>query len=713
MKLMFHSNAPHVASGYGAQTELFSRLAVQDGHEVIVSAYYGLRGASLNLNGVLVLPGAMDGWGNDILPAHVAAQRPDAVIALMDVWVLEAQTLKTVPITAWAPIDHDPLPPAVEAGLKHAKHVWAMSRFAEREMKRIGLEPFYVPHGVDTDVFKPGDRAEARRRWGVPEGAFFAVTVASNKGWPSRKSLDRLLKAWGRFVETHPDAILYLHTQADHPSAIDLQRVAEFYKIPPTAIRFGDEYRLARGAFNTEAMAALYNAADVLVLPSAGGGFEIPLIEAQACFPAETQIEAKGIIRGMKRFYSGEMVTISTPHGSIEATANHPIWTRRGWKRAADIALDDEMLYTLNHNNEGKQHASEGFSEVYSGAIGNLVSGLQDNAFTRGGAVGGHELQLCDASIETGGRGQTLRADDAIKSGDFKRCAIGLHRWTDRRRRLNLGTQNAGWQSQAMHSNRQYNQTAYGLAGINFERSFNLYRSSEASAAKSAALLSISHRRINASSTIQGAAALLSHQTRAHGINDRVVRNSTRSDENGDVHREAAIHHGAYPNAQYTPVTQIERRQVTDLPVYNLTTESGTYTAGGYLVHNCGCPVITTKVTAMAELVGPGYGIEIDPFDGLAMTLQYSEQANVLPSQILAGLEWALARKDDAVLREDCRAFAMQYDARRVWREYMFPALDAATGATAREQARDARTAQRLALRKPEAEGVECEPVAI
>lgn len=409
MRLMFHSNAPHVASGYGVQTELFSRLALAEGHEVIVSAFYGLRGASLNMNGVLVLPGAMDGWGNDALPAHYQAHRPDAVVALMDIWVLEPPTLAAVPVTAWAPVDHDPLPPAVEAGLKKCKHVWAMSRFAEREMQRIGLEPYYVPHGVDTDVFAPGDRAEARRRWSVPEGIFFAVAVAANKGWPSRKSLDRLLKAWARFAETHPDSLLYLHTPADHPSAIDLSKVAAFYGVPPQTIRFGDEYRLALGAYNGAAMAALYNAADALVLPSAGGGFEIPLIEAQSC----------------------------------------------------------------------------------------------------------------------------------------------------------------------------------------------------------------------------------------------------------------------------------------------------------------GCPVVTTKVTAMAELVGPGYGIEIDPFDGMAMTLQYSEQANVLPSQILAGLEWAFAHRGDGALRAASREFALGYDAARVWREHMLPALEAATGAAERERARETRTAARLALRSDCAAGHDWSPTGV
>ena len=105
---------------------------------------------------------------------------------------------------------------------------------------------------------------------------------------------------------------------------------------------------------------------------------------------------------------------------------------------------------------------------------------------------------------------------------------------------------------------------------------------------------------------------------------------------------------------------------------------------------SAGCPVVTTSVTAMAELAGPGYLIDVDPFDGLAYTAQGSEQANVLPSQILAGLEWGLERMGDERLRAESRAFAQSYDGRRVLRDYMLPALADAAERLETERVRSA-----------------------
>lgn len=284
LKLLWHSNAAFVGSGYGQQTQLFTQLLTAAGHQVIVSAFHGIRGAEITANGIRHLPNGFDPWGNDLLPLHYDELQPDVTLTLMDTWVLDSAVLARVPVTAWTPVDHDPIPPRVAEKLKQVAQPWAMSRFGEREMRRLGLTPEYVPHGVDTTAFRPLDRAEARQQLGVGEQTFFAVAVAANKGWPSRKSLDRLLKAWARFCERHPDSRLYLHTlPGDQTGGLDLVAAAQFYGIDATTLRFPDVYRMLRGNYGPTELSLLYNAADVLALPSAGGGFEIPLIEAQAC----------------------------------------------------------------------------------------------------------------------------------------------------------------------------------------------------------------------------------------------------------------------------------------------------------------------------------------------------------------------------------------------------------------------------------------------
>jgi len=252
------------------------------GWDVVISAYYGLRGAPLNTGGMLILPSGLDAWGNDVLGAHYKAQSPDVMFHLHDIWVLNTDVLHQYPASSWCPVDHQPIPPAVLNGLRACRWSIAMSKFGEREMRKAGLDPLYIPHGFDSKIFAPQDRVTAREAWGVDDDTFFAVAVAANIGTPSRKSLDRILKAWGRFVESHPKSILYLHTMPmDIQTGWNLLHVAQHYGVDPETLRVADTYRHIMGEYGWDAMVQLYNAADVLVAPSMGEGFGIPLIEGR------------------------------------------------------------------------------------------------------------------------------------------------------------------------------------------------------------------------------------------------------------------------------------------------------------------------------------------------------------------------------------------------------------------------------------------------
>lgn len=305
-KLLLLSNSPFLGTGYATQTALFSKLAKEDGFEVVIFGFAGHRGVVMRYDGdIPVYPGSLENYGGDMFQAHMAFHKPDVTVCLFDAWVYSPEQLQGV--TMYAPIDSDPIAPMVAEKLGYAKAVWAMSRHGEKAMQSVGLSPAYVPHGIDTDAFKPlsaEERQAERERRNLKPGQFYAVMVAANKGnSPSRKSFPEVFQAWAKFCETHTDAVLYVHTLVtDNWQGIDLSNLAQFYGIRPENLRFPDPYPLLNGFYGESHLNKLYNAADIHLLPSMGEGFGIPHLEAAAAgcpgivsdFAAQSELKGPG-----------------------------------------------------------------------------------------------------------------------------------------------------------------------------------------------------------------------------------------------------------------------------------------------------------------------------------------------------------------------------------------------------------------------------------
>ena len=286
MRILLLSNAPWSNSGYGNQSRIFLSRLAELGHDMGIICFYGLEGGVLNMGKITCYPKRMHPYGNDVVVPHSMAFRADITISLMDTWVMNPEEyppgMRWVP---WYPVDHDPIPPIVRSKIALAWKRIAMSQFGVEKTHEAGRDCSYIPHGGETNVMKPLDKAECRKALGLPGDKWIVGTVAMNKGNPSRKCFAEMLHAFAAFHRKHPDTLYALQTDRG-------EGVNDMVNIPELArglgLTEGVDYTLCNQYQNMvgyppEYLAQFYNSLDVHMLTSKGEGFGIPTLEAQAC----------------------------------------------------------------------------------------------------------------------------------------------------------------------------------------------------------------------------------------------------------------------------------------------------------------------------------------------------------------------------------------------------------------------------------------------
>ena len=371
MRIVWASNAPFAPTGYGVQTAQVVERLRADGHELAVACNFGLQGSETEWNGVKLYPTGVSPYSDDILHAHSqhwasGSQKPSLVVTLFDVWALKNPSISMIPrIAAWAPIDHKPAPPEVTEWLRRPNVMpIAMSRFGEEMMTLDKIECVYAPHAFDGKVFKPtptitdatGQVITGRDIMGIDENpnTFVVMMNAANKGkTPPRKSWGENLLAFSIFARENPDAMLYLHTdESDALGGVNLHRLIAACGINTDQVRFVNQY-LYRMNMPQQALAALYTGADVLLATSAGEGFGVPTIEAQACgtpvivskWAASEELCGDGwVIDGQPLWDPFQHSWFFTPHVSMIVEALWQAYERKSREPSQD-ALEFAAAY--------------------------------------------------------------------------------------------------------------------------------------------------------------------------------------------------------------------------------------------------------------------------------------------------------------------------------------------------------------------------------
>jgi glycosyltransferase involved in cell wall biosynthesis len=312
--ILFHSCAPWSPSGYGSQCAIWTRKFRDMGHEVFISTYWGLNGSPTLWDGITVLPGFGAAYCSPSLQQHARHVQPDLVITLGDVWVMDPGVLRELPVAHWLPEDARPMSTAVRQVVEPAgSQLVAMSRFGLERFVDAGFrDALYCPHAVDMGVWRiPEDKQALRAKHGIgPDTFVIGVNAANNDA--IRKAPSEMFLAFAKFLRSHPDSVMWLHTAVHCDGGQDLEFLAESLGLTDK-IKVVDQYRYNAGLIQPEDLAEWYGCLDVLCAATYGEGFGLPIPEAMACgvpvittdCSSMTELNPDGIRVGGSPFWNG------------------------------------------------------------------------------------------------------------------------------------------------------------------------------------------------------------------------------------------------------------------------------------------------------------------------------------------------------------------------------------------------------------------------
>ena len=162
--------------------------------------------------------GGTDPHGSHRIAQILQIEKPDLVIAVNDIWVLNNLWAKAQPLQkelgfkwySYFPVDSYGFFPEVFRYAKDWDGMGTYTKFGVEEIRKAGcdVDCDIISHGIDRSTFFKVDQAEARKELGVDPDAF--IVFNGNRNQP-RKRIDLTIKGFVEFAKDKPDAKLWLH----------------------------------------------------------------------------------------------------------------------------------------------------------------------------------------------------------------------------------------------------------------------------------------------------------------------------------------------------------------------------------------------------------------------------------------------------------------------------------------------------------------------
>lgn len=315
MRILWHSAAPWVSGGYGRVCqEVITRLQNESDHQVGVQCLTAVKKDPVMWHGevwdgdefttprpveepIPVFPSSSTNanthFGVREAKQHYNDFDADFYFTHFDTWMSPAREIipdMEIPYGSYVIVDHYPAPNEVVEQVTNAYETVGMSRFARSALMERGVRSRYIPHGVDTEQYRPMDEDERpsnlvmeidgeQKELDLNETFVFGMIAAN---YADRKNIPNHMEAFKRFIDNvDEDAILYMHMWQKSDVGYDLYRIQQDLGIPDRNIAWipPDLYH----DVGDVTLNAWYNNMNVLLNATMGESWGLTITESMAC----------------------------------------------------------------------------------------------------------------------------------------------------------------------------------------------------------------------------------------------------------------------------------------------------------------------------------------------------------------------------------------------------------------------------------------------
>ena len=355
-KIFVISDHPLAPSGVGTQTKYFIEALLATGRYKFVC----LGGAVKHNN---YDPQKVEGWEDDwiIYPVNgygspelirsvLFNEKPDVLWFMTDprfygwLWAMENEVRTHCPMVYYHVWDNYPFPMYNKPSYISNDVIISISKVTHDIVNNVSpeVENYYLPHAVDSDVFRPLEDIEIEglkvKQYGEDKDRF---TFFWNNRNARRKQSGSLIVWFNEFAEqVGPENVrLIMHTDPKDPNGQDLAKIINDFGIDDGRILLSTE------KVSPTVLAAMYNMADCTINISDAEGFGLATLESLSC---------------------GTPIIVNMTGGLQEQITNGEEWYGIGIQPASKAIIGSQSVPYIYEDRINKEDLITALNQIYN-----------------------------------------------------------------------------------------------------------------------------------------------------------------------------------------------------------------------------------------------------------------------------------------------------------------------------------------------------------